>query len=183
MKEDSGRSGSGEPSGLRPFGAEPATQSQAEPLVPNADDVRFLGAGPDSRGGFTFTFADGAENGLIHIIAEHLYAMMGCGTPNELNCVQIEVQPRDFGQRFTLTLQREGGKTPLRLKAEAVGLLKQALEAIETGRSEPLYIMRDVIRNWLADDPASRIEARSDETPKEVRPEGREPDPEGGTPK
>jgi hypothetical protein len=31
-----GRSGADAPSGLRPFGAEPAAQSQAEPLVPNA---------------------------------------------------------------------------------------------------------------------------------------------------
>lgn len=148
-----------------------------------AGDVRFLGAGPDSRGGFSFSFADGSENGLIHLIAEHLFEMMGCGTENELNCVQMEVIPRDLSQAFTLTLQREGGKTPLRLKAEAVKLLEQTLEAIESGRSEPLFIMRDAIRNWLADDPARRIEARSDETPKEVRPEGREPDGEAGAPK
>jgi hypothetical protein len=31
-----GRSGADAPSGLRPFGAEPAAQSQAKPLVPNA---------------------------------------------------------------------------------------------------------------------------------------------------
>lgn len=30
-------------------------------------------------------------------------------------------------------------------------LLKQALEAIESGRSEPLFIMRDAIRNYLDD--------------------------------
>jgi hypothetical protein len=96
--------------------------------------------------------------------ADDLFEMMGCGTPHELNCVQMEVLPRNFAQAFTLTLQREGGKTPLRLKAEAVKLLKQTLEAIESGRSEPLFIMRDAIRNWLADDPASAIEARSDET-------------------
>jgi len=36
MDIDSGRSGAEAPSGLRPFGAEPAAQSQAEPLVPNA---------------------------------------------------------------------------------------------------------------------------------------------------
>jgi hypothetical protein len=143
---------------------EPSCTVSSKAGIPNADDVRLLGAGPNPRGGFGFTFADGNENGPIHLMAAHLFEMMGCGTPHELNCVQMEVLPRNFAQAFTLTLQREGGKTPLRLKAEAVKLLKQTLEAIESGRSEPLFIMRDAIRNWLADDPASAIEARSDET-------------------
>jgi hypothetical protein len=38
-----GRSGADAPSGLRPFGAEPAAQSQAEPLVPNAEEYGTAG--------------------------------------------------------------------------------------------------------------------------------------------
>lgn len=38
--QEFGRSGAEAPSGLRPFGVEPAARSQAEPLVPNADDLR-----------------------------------------------------------------------------------------------------------------------------------------------
>lgn len=157
MANDVGRCPTG-----RAVAALQSSQQAVSPVpasIPNADDVRFLGAGPDPRGGFTFSFADGVEGGVIHLMAAHLYEVMGCGTPNELNCVQMEVRPKDCGQAFTLTLQREGGKTPLRLKAEAVQLLRQALEAIETGRREPLLIVRDVIRNYLEDDPASAIEA------------------------
>jgi hypothetical protein len=37
-------------------------------------------------------------------------------------------------------------------------LLRQALEAIESGRSEPLFIMRDAIRNHLEDEASVSIE-------------------------
>jgi hypothetical protein len=173
----SGRRATG-PSDLSP--ASGSSQSS----VPNAADIRFLGAGPDPRGGFTFSFADGDENGLIHHLAAHLYDMMGVGTPHELNCVQIEVQPRGLAQAYTLTLQRQNGKTPLRLKAEAVELLRKTLEAIETGRSEPLYIMRDVIRNWLEDDiTAQAIEAQRAATAKTGAVEDESAVPEGNAPK
>lgn len=167
-----------------------AKASPAKPSVPSADDVRLLSAGPDARGGFTFSFADANPDGIIRLIAEHLYEMMGCGTPHELNCIQMDVKPRDCAQAFSLTLQREGGKTPLRLKAEAKQLLEQALKAIESGRREPLEIVRDQIRNWIEADPASAIEGSAQDAQR-LDPQGESavaatsgetPNPSEGTP-
>jgi hypothetical protein len=46
-----------------------------------------------------------------------------------------------------LTLRDEA----FRAGGEATKMLRLTLEAIDTGRSEPLFIVRDVIRNFLAD--------------------------------
>jgi hypothetical protein len=36
-------------------------------------------------------------------------------------------------------------------RAAVVAILKQVLQAIDSGRSEPLFIMRDTVRNYLED--------------------------------
>jgi hypothetical protein len=151
------------PSGSRASHGAASVSTADAASIPNADDVRLLHAGPGPRGGFQFSFADGVEGGIIHIIAAHLAEMMGLDTDNPLNCVQMDVTPRGK-PTLLLTMQRATGKSPLRLKAEARKLLVDTLAAIESGRREPLEIMRDQIRNWLDADPASAIEARSGET-------------------
>lgn len=104
-------------------------------------------------------FSDGPESGgVLHIIAAGLADMMMLDSDKPLNCIQMDVQPAGK-PLLRLTMQRAGGKNPLALKNEARKLLEQTLEAIETGRSEPLFIMRDAIRNWLEDDPAIAMEA------------------------
>jgi hypothetical protein len=114
-----GRSGADAPSGLRPFGAEPATQSQAEPLVPNAFSAKQHASGwwvvvrPDGC-----EIDDSGDGGFFRVNAEIIAAALN-----------------DYG-------------APLATRH-----------------------------------PASRIEARSDETLQAAQPEGQEPDGEAGTPK
>jgi len=142
---------------------EPVPVSPVPASIPSADKVMLTHAGP-RNGGFEFGFRDGEEGGVLHIIAAHLADMMQLDSDKPLNCVQMDVQPAGK-PCLTLTMQRSGGKSPLSLKAEAVGILKGVLVAIDTGRNEPLQIVRDQIQNYLADDiTAQAIETRSAKT-------------------
>lgn len=132
--------------------------------IPSADKVLLTHAGP-TDGAFEIGLADGEENGVLHMLAEGLANMLQLDSDKPLNCIQMRCFARESGTNLSLTLQRHPGKTPLELKAEVVKLLEQTLAAIETGRHEPLEIMRDTIRNWLEDDlTAQAIEARRAET-------------------
>ena len=96
-----------------------------------------------------------AEDGprLLHNLAAGLANMMQLDSDKPLNCIEMDVTPAGH-HTLRLSMQRANGRSPLSLKNEAEKLLRQTLEAIETGRSEPLFIMRDAIRNWLEDLPA-----------------------------
>jgi len=120
--------------------------SDADPAQDEAEP-RLRRMGPMDGGGFGIEL----EGGPIHGFAAYLIELM-TGPKGELwNCMETEVQASGGRGSFTLTIQRRNGKTPLQLRTEAEALLKVVLEAIESGRSEPLFIARDTIRNYFAD--------------------------------
>jgi hypothetical protein len=188
MGEDtvSGRSGADAPSGSRPEdGAESSFVSAADAAsILNAEDVLFTGAHPTSDGGFEFGFRDGVQGGIIHVIAAHLAEMMRLDSDKPLNCVQMDVQPAGK-PALTLTMQRAGGKTPLRLKAEAEDLLRKALAALDSMAPAKLKAVRRAIKKHLAAVPplASAMSAGTAETNEDSAPaEGSQPGPEGHRP-
>lgn len=198
-EEEVGRSGL-QPSGLRPFGAEPAAQSQAKPLVPNAGDL--FGEPEDPP----------APKRELDLRTEYLKERYGL--PDEwVWCSFESIDPPTYEHSiykggvypFAITKGKHKGRTNYRkplpgtertcvINGREFEVWLPTWEA-KTGKC---HECRGTGQRWIGwnaaegnrhcdcercgatgNAPASRIEARRAETPQEVPCVAREPDPKG----
>lgn len=149
MKESIGVAAT--PPGLRPFGAEPAAQSQAEPLVPNAmlrDPASIWEGVCVGREGYCSSDLQAAAKAAIAIAQQEALAAATALAPS-IGLLGNYLWSDSNFRKFQFGVESLAAA----ITALATGALSRAL--------------------------ASGIEARSDETPQAAQPEGQEPDPKG----
>lgn len=152
--------------------AEPAAQSQAKPLVPLRDDSAFLlrsiaNAGPKHQRDALLKAADE----LVLLRARDAAWQLQAGEAED-DWQPIETAPRD-GSYFLGGWWVNGGnrwmQTAIRFRTvRSIHTFQLAVTLCGTTKNPT---------HWrpLPEPPAQGIAARSDETPKAVRPEGQEP--------